>query len=27
VQVGLFWWALMDLNHRPNDYESFALTN
>ena len=21
------WWALMDLNHRPTDYESAALTN
>lgn len=21
------WWALQDSNLRPNDYESFALTN
>ncbi len=25
-QAGLYWWLRMDLNHRPNDYESFALT-
>ena len=23
----LKWWALSDSNRRPNDYESFALTN
>ena len=23
----VFWWAQMDLNHRPSDYESDALTN
>ena len=21
------WWALLDLNQRPSDYESLALTN
>ena len=26
TQAGLDWWLRMDLNHRPNDYESFALT-
>ena len=25
-QAGSLWWLRMDLNHRPNDYESFALT-
>ena len=25
-QAGIDWWLRMDLNHRPNDYESFALT-
>ncbi len=25
-QAGFPWWLRMDLNHRPNDYESFALT-
>ena len=25
-QAGLHQWLQMDLNHRPNDYESFALT-
>ena len=22
----LFWWRRVDLNHRPKDYEAFALT-
>jgi hypothetical protein len=23
----IYWWALLDLNQRPKDYESSALTN
>jgi len=25
--LGFFWWAQLDLNQRPIDYESTALTN
>ncbi len=27
TEIEFFWWARMDLNHRPSDYESDALTN
>ena len=27
TELKLFEWAQMDLNHRPSDYESDALTN
>ena len=27
AELKLFKWAQMDLNHRPSDYESDALTN